>query len=182
MEDRARSACLRCGLTEVSTYSLSNALAHENARVDSDGAVVLRNPLSEDYTLLRTSLLPSLLDVLARNKGRQMRAFEIGRVYFSKGATELADERRILGFALSDCAPRPHWQKIAAPADFFALKATLEKVLREFGAPDLGIYASQNPSFHPGRCAALSIGGEEIGVLGEVHPQVAAKWDLKERV
>ena len=182
LEDRARSACLRCGLTEISTYSLSNAIAHERAKIDFSRAVLLRNPLSEDYTALRTSLVPSLLDVLKRNKGRRLRAFEIGRVYHSRGAGELADEKRVLGLALGDAPARPHWQKNAAPVDFFALKAIVENVLREFGAPELAIFTSKNPSFHPGRCASISIGGEEIGFLGEIHPQIAQDWEIPGRV
>src|SRR4028118_1983303 len=77
------------------------------AGVSSEGAVTLRNPLSEDYTLLRTSLVPSLLDALRRNRGRRLRGFELGRVYASKGPNELADEKRILGIALSDAPPAP---------------------------------------------------------------------------
>jgi phenylalanyl-tRNA synthetase beta chain len=182
LEDRARSACLRCGLTEVSTYSLSNQATHENAGVKSDQAVLLRNPLSEDYTLLRTSLIPSLLDVLKRNRGRRIRAFEIGRVYLTKGKNELADERRILGLALGDAPAQPHWQKNTRPVDFFALKAIVENVLIEFGAPALGIAATTNPSFHPGRCASISIGGAEIGIMGEIHPDIAEKFELTNRV
>lgn len=181
LEDRARSAGLRCGLTELSSYSLSNDAAHERAGADTRGAVRLRNPLSEDYTLLRTSLIPALLDALKRNRGRRLRGFELGRVYLSRGAGELADEKRMLGLALGDAPPAPHWQKEAAPVDFFALKAIVENVLREFGAPPPVLAPSQHPAFHPGRCAMLSLGGEELGVLGEVHPRVAADHDLAGR-
>ncbi len=181
LEDRARSAGLRCGLTELSSYSLSNAPSHARAGVSSDGAVMLRNPLSEDYTLLRTSLVPSLLDALRRNRGRRLRGFELGRVYLSKGARELADEKRMLGIALSDAAPQTHWQKQGPTVDFFALKAIVENVLREFGAPRPLLARASAPSFHPGRCAALSLDGEELGIMGEVHPRVAADWDLAGR-
>ena len=181
LEDRARSACLRCGLTEVTTYSLSNDAAHERAGIDAARAVRLRNPLSEDYTLLRESLLPSLLDVLRRNRGQRIRAFELGRIYFARGAGELADERRALGVALSDAPAAAHWQKTAVPVDFWAIKAVVENVLREFGAP-LPIFApTKHPTFHPGRCASVSLNGEELGVLGEVHPLVAQKWEISGR-
>jgi phenylalanyl-tRNA synthetase beta chain len=178
LEDRARSAGLRCGLTEMSSYSLSNEANHARAGVSSEGAVTLRNPLSEDYTLLRTSLVPSLLDALRRNRGRRLRGFELGRVYGSKGAGELADEKRMLGIALSDAPPAPNWQKTGEVVDFFALKAIVENVLREFGAPNPVLSRASAPSFHPGRCAALSLDGEELGILGEVHPRIADDWEI----
>ncbi|HEX9998313.1 MAG TPA: phenylalanine--tRNA ligase subunit beta [Abditibacterium sp.] len=181
LEDRARSAGLRCGLTELSSYSLSNDLSHEKAGVDSHGAIKLRNPLSEDYTLLRTSLLPSLLDALKRNRGRKLRGFELGRVYFARGEGELADEKRVLGIALSDAPTPPHWQKSVLPIDFFALKAIVENVLREFGAPVPFLSPFQHPAFHPGRCASLALNGEELGFLGEIHPTIAANFDLSHR-
>ena len=179
LRDRARSACLRCGLTEITTYSLSNEKVHEMAGVGSKGAVKLRNPLSEDYTMLRTSLLPSMLDVLRRNKGRRMRAFEIGKIYFREG--ELADERRVLVMALSDAPARRNWQKLDEPVDFYALKAIVENVLCEFGAPRPMLGPIKHPSLHPGRAASIALNGEEMGVLGEIHPQIARDWDLTGR-
>lgn len=182
LEDRARSACLRCGLTEVATISLSNERAHQDAGASLERAVRLRNALTEDFTLLRTSLLPSLLDVLARNRGRRVRAFEIGRVYETGANHPLADEKRTLGVCLSDAPAPAHWQKIAPPVDFFALKAIVGNVLREFGAPEPVFEPSRHAAFHPGRCAAISLNGAEVGVMGEVHPLVAAKWELPHRV
>ncbi|BCM93186.1 phenylalanine--tRNA ligase beta subunit [Abditibacteriota bacterium] len=182
LEDRARSACLRCGLTEVATISLSNETAHTNAGLSTERAVKLRNALTEDYTLLRTSLLPSLLDVLARNKGRRLRGFEIGRVYETNPTHPLADEKRTLGVCLSDAPAPAHWQKTAPPADFFALKAIVGNVLREFGAPEPVFEPSRHLAFHPGRCASVSLNGAEVGVMGEIHPLVAAKWEIPHRV
>jgi len=180
LEDRARAACLRCGLTEVATISLSNERAHLDAGASLERAVRLRNALTEDFTLLRTSLLPSLLDVLARNKGRRMRGFEIARVYAAN--PPLADEKRTLGVCLSDAPAPAHWQKTSAPVDFFALKAIVQNVLREFGAPEPLFEPSRHPAFHPGRCATVSINGREIGIMGEIHPLVAGKWEIPHRV
>lgn len=182
LEDRARAACLRSGLTEVATISLSNEIAHANAGVSVERAVRLRNALTEDYTLLRTSLLPSLLDVLARNKGRRMRAFEIGRIYETSPTHALADEKRTLGVCLSDAPAPAFWQKTAAPVDFFALKAIVQNVLREFGAPEPVFEPSRHAAFHPGRCASIVLNGAEVGVMGEVHPLVAGKWDIAHRI
>lgn len=181
LRDRARSACLRCGLTEITTYSLSNETAHEMAGVSAQGAVKLRNPLSEDYTMLRTSLLPSMLDVLRRNKARRMRAFEIGKVYFA-AENGLADERRMLGLALNDAPADANWQHTTTPVDFYALKAIVENVLCEFGAPRPLFAPAKYPTFHPGRAASIALNGEEIGFLGEVHPVIARNWELNGRI
>jgi len=182
LEDRARSACLRCGLTEVATISLSNERAHQDAGASLQNAVRLRNALTDDYTLLRTSLLPSLLDVLARNKGRRLRGFEIGRIYESSPNHPLADEKRTLGVCLSDAPLPQHWQRTVSPVDFFALKAIVQNVLHEFGAPEPVFEPSRHPAFHPGRCATVSLNGAEVGVMGEVHPLVADKWEIPHRV
>ena len=182
LEDRARSACLRCGLTEVATISLSNETAHHNAGLSTERAVRLRNALTEDYTLLRTSLLPSLLDVLARNKGRRLRAFEIERIYETNPTHPLADEKRTLGVCLSDAPAPAFWQKTAPPVDFFALKAIVQNVLHEFGAPEPVFAPSRHAAFHPGRCATVSLSGKEVGIMGEIHPLVAAKWEIPHRV
>ncbi len=182
LEDRARSACLRCGLTEVATISLSNESAHQNAGASVERAVRLRNALTEDYTLLRTSLLPSLLDVLARNKGRRLRGFEIGRIYETNPTHPLADEKRTLGVCLGDAPAPANWQKVVSPVDFYALKAIVQNVLREFGAPEPVFEPLRHPAFHPGRCASVALNGAEVGVMGEIHPLVAQKWEIPHRV
>lgn len=182
LEDRARSAMLRCGLTEVITTSLSNEPSHVTAGESVDLAVRMRNPLSEDYTLLRTSLIPGLLEVLRRNNGRRLRAFELGKVYLSREGEQLPYEKRVLGIALSNASYAPHWQPEAeTPADFFALKAVLESVLREFGAPPVSFNPARHKSFHPGRCAAVSLDGQDLGIIGEIHPTVAEAFELANR-
>ncbi len=183
LEERAKSALLRCGLNEVVTYSLQSEADVQRAGLTdtSDHVVKLRNPLSEDYTQLRTSLLPSLLQVLQRNVRRRARIFEFGRVYLARPEQQLPDERRHIGIALLDAPPAPHWQKQPEPIDFFTLKAIVNRLLDALGAPPPVYQAVQQPSFHPGRCAALMIDSQQVGVLGEVHPDVAARYELGAR-
>jgi len=186
LEDRAKSALLRCGLNEIVTYSLQNEAAVERAGVyegqSSQPTVQLRNPLSEDYTQLRTSLIPSLLEVLEKNGSRQARVFEIGRVYHPIQGAKQPHERRRIGIALLD-APAPlHWQKdAAAKIDFFTLKAAVQQMLETLGAPAAQYRAAKLAPFHPGRCAALSIDGEDLGMLGQLHPEIAERYDLRHR-
>ena len=181
LQERARNALLRCGLTEVVTYSLQNAAAIERAGQAARAVVRLSNPLSEDYTQLRTSLLPSLLEVLNNNAQRDARIFELGKIYLPQGAGQQPNERRRIGIALLDAPPAPHWQKAAAPVDFYVLKSMVETLLRELGAPAARYQAVSEMPFHPGRCATLTLDDEVLGTLGEVHPTVRERYELRHR-
>ncbi|HVF10285.1 MAG TPA: phenylalanine--tRNA ligase subunit beta [Abditibacteriaceae bacterium] len=181
LQERARSALLRCGLTEVVTYSLQNAAAVERAGQSSQPAVRLSNPLSEDYTQLRTSLIPSLLEVLGNNAQRNARIFDLGKTYLPQGESQQPNERRRLGLALLDAPPAPHWQKAAAPVDFYVLKGMVETLLKVLGAPAPRYQAVSDAPFHPGRAAALSLDDEVLGVMGEVHPEVRERYELRHR-
>ena len=191
LQGRAREALLRCGLSEILTYSLQSPAAVARAGLDEQTPVVrLRNPLSEDYSQLRTSLLPSLLEVLGRNVRREVRVFELGKVYCPQETDDEAsapattvqpDESLRLALAMLDAPPLANWQKIATPIDFFSLKAMVENLIAAMGAPVAQWSATQRASFHPGRCALISVDGHELGVAGEVHPDIAENYDLTQR-
>ena len=184
LEENARTILLRCGLNEVVTYSLQNAAAVERAGLSASlfgEPVRLRNPLSDDHTQLRTSLAPSLLEVLSRNKNESARLFEIGKIYIAQADGAQPQERRRIGLAMLDAPASQHWQKAETGLDFFALKGVCERLLRELGASPAHYRAASIEPFHPGRCASISIDGEDLGVLGEVHPAVRARYDLEHR-
>jgi phenylalanyl-tRNA synthetase beta chain len=172
-------------------------------------AVLLANPLSEDQSAMRTTLLGSLLDVASRNLARDADAvalFESGQVYLNSppmGLKRPNDGRLrpidpLAGvFVGEQGAPfvEPHrfgalavgplveksWRGGGEPADFFALKAVLEALAGQLRV-ELGFEAAAEPFLHPGRSAAVSIGGEEIGWIGEIHPLVCREWDLEAAV
>ncbi|MBV9469075.1 MAG: phenylalanine--tRNA ligase subunit beta [Abitibacteriaceae bacterium] len=190
LEEQARSALVRCGLTEIVTYTLQSAAAVERAGLLSNdsvtSAIKLRNPISEDYTQLRTSLIPSLLETLATNARYRVQLFELGKVYLPRddGSVETVKEQpnecRRIAIGLLD-APVPRWQKGAPEMDFFFLKGVVEQLLHALGTPAPQYQASQQSPFHPGRCASLSLDGQDLGVLGEVHPAIAEGYGLKHR-
>lgn len=190
LEEKARSFLLRNGLQEVVTYSLENADKVAKAGLSENGLLAapplhLRNPLSEDYTQLRTSMLPSMLGVLQKNAGNDpkaeaVRIFELAKVYLPKDGA-LPDERRRAGIALSAAPPLAHWQKQTAGADFFTLKSIVNNLLEGLGAVDAEFRSAVNEPFHPGRCASVALEGEDIGVIGEIHPSVQEAWDLPQR-
>ncbi len=181
LEDAARTALLGCGLNEIITYSLENSLAAERAGLNGDPApVVLRNPLSEDYTQLRTSLLPSLLTSLANNSRARARLFEIGKVFHANGNAQPHEPLKI-AIGLLATPSEAHWQKQETPADFYALKSVVDALLSSLGAGTADYRAAQHPSLHPGRAAEVFLHEEKLGVIGEVHPDVRENYSLKSR-
>jgi len=182
LQEKARELLGRCGLSEIVTYSLESAGASARAGLEPRPAVRLRNPLSEDYAVLRTSLLPSLLGVLERNARVPVRLFELAKIYLPRdqAAPEAAqpDEILTVGIALLDAAAPPGWQKQGTSVDFFTLKAVVENLLRGMNCPPAEFHAASLAPFQPGRAAVVSIGGQEVGALGQVHPEVAERYGL----
>ena len=182
IEEKAKSALLRCGLNEVVTLSMTNEAAMQRAGLPLENAVTLRNPLSEDFTQMRTSLVPSLLEVLGKNARGSARIFEMGRVYLPRDNEPQPSECRRLGLAMTNPqTPRAHWQKATDVVDFFTLKNVVETALWELGVPRVSFRQATRAPFHPGRCAVLSIDSQDIGVMGEVHPETSTRYELSGR-
>ncbi len=166
---RAEDVLADGGLLEIVGWSFEAPERDERLRLPAGDPrtrhVVIENPMSEDQSVLRTTLLGSLLDVARHNaaRGQGVRGFyESGAVYLATGE-RLPHEHRALAALV--------------PGDVFAAKAHVEAVLDALHVP--GAFAAQaQPFLHPGRSAVVSAGGIEIGWLGDVHPLVAAAWDL----
>jgi phenylalanyl-tRNA synthetase beta chain len=136
---------------------------------------------------MRTILLGSLLDVVARNIARganSLALFESARVYLREGAPVFAGDKaapfaephRFAGIAVGPLVPRS-WRGGGEPADFFAVKGVLEALATQLGV-GLELTPAEQPFLHPGRSAAISVEGAEVGWLGEVHPLVCRTWDI----
>jgi phenylalanyl-tRNA synthetase beta chain len=195
---RVVDALVGRGLYEVCGWTFTSPTVAGRLRLPDDdprrAAPVLENPLSEEHSLLRTTLLGSLLDVASHNRARGMtdlRLFETGTVFRlaqgdagAGGAEPLGPretgvaERDALGVLLAGAVAPATW---GAPeprrADLFAVKALLE-ALGEALRVRLECAKGEQPFLHPGRAAELLCGGERIGWLGELHPLVAREWDL----
>ena len=128
------------------------------------------NPLGEDTSIMRTTILPSMLEILTRNynyRNKSAALYEIGRIYL-KRADGMADEPRMV--SIGAYGPK---------MDFFVLKGSVEALLRDLGVKNVRFTAEKNnPSYHPGRCARVSSGDVEIGVLGQIHPLVAVNYGV----
>ena len=191
---RLEDALVGAGVYEAVGWSFTAPDLAERLRIPPDdprhAAPVLRNPMSEDQSVLRTTLLGSLLDSIQRNRARglyDVRLFEVGAVYFDRPRPDeprdeagvLPEERPHLAALLTGAMRPPSWRDPEPPqADFYAAKAVLAAALDAIRAP-WSVEPAREPFLHPGRAARVLVGGEPAGWLGEVHPAVAAGWDVE---
>jgi phenylalanyl-tRNA synthetase beta chain len=183
LESKARKILLACGLNEVITCSLEGPREMELAGFPPDNplcqAVLVRNPKVEEYSRLRTSMLPSLLALLSHNwrRGlREVRAFEVGRVYLPQPGETLPDERHSVGIALL-AGPQPAgWGK--DKIDFYAVKGIVEEFFSSLGVKGISYEPLEHPIFASGRAAEARLKGERLAILGQVRESVLANHDL----
>jgi phenylalanyl-tRNA synthetase beta chain len=200
---RVEDALVGAGLYEVVGWSFTSEQTGRKLALTLD-PVRLRNPMSEEQAVMRTHLLSSLLDVAERNLHRghaDLRLFEVGAVYLpwapdrprppgrwdppagTRGRAAwdegtLPDERLHVGALVSGALRPASWREPAPPrADFFAVKGILEAVGAALRVP-LSFEPATEAFLHPGRSARVLANGVPAGWVGEVHPRVAARWDL----
>jgi phenylalanyl-tRNA synthetase beta chain len=178
------------GLDECISYSFTSPRALERLRLGDQPALALENPLSEEQSVMRPLLLPGLLDAAHHNAahGRPALAlFESAHVYAPTGPLEDAPagspagatpalERHQLAVLQTQALPGG-WRSEPRPADFFGARAVLEAVL-EVAQVDWRAEPQAQPFLHPGRSAAVFAGERNVGWVGELHPLVAAEWEL----
>lgn len=162
-----RRAALRLGFTEVLTHSL-----RDTSPLDLGRGPLVRNPVSPELAMLRPSLLPGVAEAAARNRGRNLQLFEIGRVFTSES------ERTHLAMLIAGRLMDDHWSGgPPPPADFFALKGHIER-LGDLSQAQIEFKPLDDPRFHPGRQAGLTAGGQDLGCMGQVLPDVAEALDI----
>ncbi|KUP20987.1 phenylalanine--tRNA ligase subunit beta [Paenibacillus sp. DMB5] len=153
-------------------------------------AVKLAMPMSEERSVLRTSLLPQLLDIALYNTNRRqsdLALFEIGNVFFTdeEQLTRQPRELPVLGLLLSGTRTAKQWNITAEPVDFFDLKGALESVFAYLGLTGRIVYEGNAPQdYHPGRSASIYLlegaGRTLIGTMGQLHPELQHKLDLED--
>ncbi len=174
-ERRLGAVCRACGYSEIITYSFISPACYDKIGWAGDeplrNSLKILNPLGEDTSIMRTTTLPSMLEILARNysyRNKSARLYEIGRIYLPGGPDGLANEPRML--TLGAYGER---------YDFFTMKGAVEALLRELRMEDITFTACQSdPSYHPGRCAGVYAGEKLLGVMGQVHPAVTANYGV----
>ena len=175
-EVNAEAALVGMGLSQIHTFSFISPKFYDNIRMPADSAwrrsVVISNPLGEDTSVMRTTALPSMMEVLARNNNfnnETARLFEIAKVYLPReSANELPEEKCVLTVGLY------------GNTDFYALKGICENVLKLAGVTGATFTAcTENPSYHPGRCAViLAENGTQLAIFGQVHPLMAENYGM----
>ena len=183
-EQRVRRRCedhlAGAGLREVVTVSLVDP-AMSAAYGVAGSALALRNPLSADLSELRTSLLPSLVEVVRRNRAvgeRDLALFEMGRVHGPGGDDAAASESPRLGIVLAGSLGGASWQGAGAPADLGSAIGVVDALLGRLGVAAERADGFDHPLLHPGRSARLASGAAELGVVGELHPALALELEL----
>ncbi len=184
-EDAVRDVMIRAGLTEILTISLTSPSALDSLQLPPDHpwrqAVRLANPLVEDHGQLRTTLLPGLLGVARLNASRRVpdvQVFELGRTFHPKGLE--VEERRRVAVLLTGRVVQGTWNvpTESVTATYYHLKGIVEALVGDLRIPGASFVPAPAPWLHPGRAAVLSVNGDVVGTLGELHPQIGARYDL----
>jgi len=178
-ENRAGQLCRSLGYSEIITYSFVSPGIFDQIRLPAGSALrnamKIQNPLGEDTSIMRTIALPSMLDILSRNfayHNKAVKLYELAKIYLPVEGQVLPEEPKMLVLGT-----------YGANETFFTLKGELEAILKGLRLPKASYEAvSDNPSYHPGRCAKVSVDGVALGYMGQVHPLVAADYGIDAEV
>lgn len=173
VEDRIKNQLIGLGYSEFMTYSFVSPSSYEKANYKEDEKNIIKilNPLGEDYSIMRTTMIPSMIDALSKNYARgnvNVGGFEIGNTFFPT-EEELPSESLKLAMGFYDLG------------DFYYLKESIEKSLWYLGINNLEVRRRETSFLHPGRSAEFILNGKSLGVFGEVHPKVLENYGLKKR-
>ena len=184
-EDRVRDLLTVAGLQEIVTYRLTTpereAMLAPGTAVGGEPCVRLANPVSADRTAMRRTLAAGILDAMAQNARNRDRLcfFELGPVFLPVSEETLPAEPRRLGIGMAGPVAPASWrEQEPARIDFFTLKGVVEAVLTGLHLGEVAFDPVSHPLFAPGRSARVAVLGAAVGVLGEIHPQVRAAFDL----
>ena len=175
LENQAGAAARSLGYSEIITYSFVSPASFDAVCIPKDSplrkTLKLVNPLGEDTSIMRTIILPSMLDILSRNyamKNKGVKLYELGRVYLPVDGQDLPEEPRHLIFGT-----------YGEHETFFTMKGEIDALLQLLNVKPAEYVANrENPSYHPGRCADILIDGKLAGTIGQIHPLVAEAYGI----
>lgn len=186
LQAKAVDALAAQGMLEVMTYSFMRLADIDLLRITGDDnmrrSVRLVNPLAETGEVMRTTLLPGLVRAASGNinrGNRDLALFELGRVFHARGPAELPEEVECIGLLLCGLNRDEEWAERSRVFDFFDLKGIVENLCGALGAIAVSFAPMENPYLAPGRAARLLAGGEDVGVLGELHPDVIVGFGIE---
>lgn len=163
------------GMYEIYTYTFTSPSVFDKLNMPADSelrnTVKISNPLGEDTSIMRTTTIASMLDILSRNfnyRNASARLFEIGKVFIPTEEGKLPNE------------PVKITMGMYGNVDFYDIKGVCESMFDSLNVKNVKYEAvTDNPIFHPGRCAAISAGGKTLGIIGEIHPAVSRKYGIE---
>lgn len=175
LETAGGRLCRALGYSEIITYSFVAPTTFDQICLPKDSSLRntlrIQNPLGEDTSIMRTTALPSMLDILSRNNAyhnKSAKLYEVAKIYLPAGDNLLPDEPKILMLGT-----------YGTEENFFTLKGELETILSGLRMPKANYEAEKNnPSYHPGRCAKVTIGETTLGYMGQIHPTVAKNYGM----
>ena len=175
LESKASALCRSLGFSEIITYSFVSPAIFDQIRLPADSslrnAMRIQNPLGEDTSIMRTIAVPSMLDILSRNNAyhnKSVKLYELAKIYLPTEGQPLPEEPKMLLLGT-----------YGEGTSFFTLKGQLEAVFTGLRTKKASYSAvSDNPTYHPGRCAMVSIDGVELGYIGQIHPLVAQNYGM----
>ena len=188
IEEDLRDLLADLGLQEIITHRLTSP-ERELRRLEPGTPpeempyFTLANPISPDRSVMRHSLLASVLEIMERNARIRERiaVFEINPVFLTSEEGDLPEEKKRLVIAMTGPRAMTDWGGAdTTPMDFYDLKGVVERALNGLHLWDVNFQPTEHPSFHPGKCARVLIGNSPIGIMGELHPQVVEKYDFPE--
>lgn len=178
LQDKIKNLLVEKGFSEMYAFSFIGKKDFEKCKLDSSKAIKITNPLGEEYSLMRTSLMPTIMQSIATNynkKNKNVALFEIGKIYedeeenIKKG--EIANEQTKVAFAV-----------YGEKADFYIIKGIIENLLEISNISRYQLERENTTNLHPGRSAKILIGKDTIASFGEVHPQVLDNYGINEKV
>ncbi len=183
VESIIRDTLVSCGSMEVITYSFINPKSFDKINIPDDSQlksyVKISNPLSEDGSVMRTTLLPNLLEVYVKNKSRRIEnvnIFELGRVFYPTNDLLPKEQTNLAVLVAGESWKGWGWNSV--PMDFYFVKGIIEQVFENLGIKPQFKQEKECTFLHPGRTAKILIGEKSIGVLGEIAPYVKENYDI----
>ncbi len=179
---RVKRFLLAAGMMEAINYSFCDPSCFDKIRFTADDprreTLKLQNPLSPEMSVLRTTLLPRLLENAQHNRNHQIDTiafFEIGSVFICNG--EQKEPERVAGILAGQIGEGVYSDPYRSP-DFYDIKGLVEGILEVCGIVDYTLQKTDTPTFHPGRNAKVLLGNKQVGTFGEAHPEVLDNYDL----
>ena len=178
LQDKIKELLVSKGFSEMYSFAFISPEDFEKCKLDSRKAIKIKNPLGEDYSLMRTSMMPTVLQSITTNynkKNKEVSLFEIGKTYTDEQGNiekgEIPTETEKIAFAT-----------YGKNADFYIIKGIIENILEISNIARYQIERAKTETLHPGKSAEIYVGKDSISKFGEVHPQILANYGINEKV